>query len=113
MRFVGWFVKRSTWRDPIQFLTITVFTNYSEFTVCWLRQSQMQQILIWLAVAFNKLHKQMSRNFQFFQCVIFVMQIIMHGDEVARIASHLVMSLGLHWDAADFSALSAAIGTFR
>lgn len=39
--------------------------------------------------------------------------VIMHGDEVARIASHLVMSLGLQWDAADFSALSAAIGTFR
>ncbi|KAG5345681.1 DEFI6 protein, partial [Acromyrmex heyeri] len=39
--------------------------------------------------------------------------VTMHGDEVARIASHLVMSLGLQWDAADFSALSAAIGTFR
>ncbi|KYQ50930.1 Differentially expressed in FDCP 6 like protein [Trachymyrmex zeteki] len=39
--------------------------------------------------------------------------VIMHGDEVARIASHLVMSLGLQWDAADFLALSAAIGTFR
>ncbi|XP_014474106.1 PREDICTED: differentially expressed in FDCP 6 homolog isoform X1 [Dinoponera quadriceps] len=37
----------------------------------------------------------------------------MHGDEVARIASHLVMSLGLQWDATDFSALSAAIGMFR
>lgn len=39
--------------------------------------------------------------------------VTMHGDEVARIASHLVMSLGLQWDAADFSALSAAIGMFR
>jgi len=38
---------------------------------------------------------------------------MLHGDEVARIASHLVMSLGLQWDAADFSALSAAIGMFR
>ncbi|XP_011645865.1 differentially expressed in FDCP 6 homolog [Pogonomyrmex barbatus] len=39
--------------------------------------------------------------------------VIMHGDEVAQIASHLVMSLGLQWDAVDFSALSAAIGMFR
>ncbi|XP_011869366.1 PREDICTED: differentially expressed in FDCP 6 homolog isoform X2 [Vollenhovia emeryi] len=39
--------------------------------------------------------------------------VIMHSDEVARIASHLVMSLGLQWDAADFSALSAAIEIFR
>ncbi|EZA50538.1 differentially expressed in FDCP 6 homolog [Ooceraea biroi] len=39
--------------------------------------------------------------------------VVLHGDEVARIASHLVMSLGLQWDAADFSALSAAIGMFR
>ena len=37
----------------------------------------------------------------------------MHSDEVARVASQLVASLGLCWDAADFSALSAAIGTFR
>lgn len=37
----------------------------------------------------------------------------MHTDEVAQIASHLVTSLGLQWDAADFSALSAAIGSFR
>lgn len=37
----------------------------------------------------------------------------MHTDEVAQVASHLVTSLGLQWDAADFSALSAAIGTFR
>ncbi|XP_011175513.1 differentially expressed in FDCP 6 homolog [Solenopsis invicta] len=38
---------------------------------------------------------------------------VMHGDEVAQIAAHLVMSLGLQWDATDFSALSAAIGVFR
>jgi hypothetical protein len=38
---------------------------------------------------------------------------MLHGDEVARIASHLVTSLGLQWDAVDFSALSAAIGMFR
>lgn len=37
----------------------------------------------------------------------------MHSDEVAQVALQLVMSLGLCWDAADFSALSAAIGTFR
>jgi len=37
----------------------------------------------------------------------------MHGDEVARIASHLATSLGLQWDAIDFSALSAAIKMFR
>ncbi|XP_020290918.1 differentially expressed in FDCP 6 homolog [Pseudomyrmex gracilis] len=39
--------------------------------------------------------------------------VTMHSDEVAQIASHLVMSLGLQWDAADFSALSVAIGMFR
>ncbi|XP_047358027.1 differentially expressed in FDCP 6-like isoform X1 [Vespa velutina] len=39
--------------------------------------------------------------------------IAMHTDEVAQVASHLVTSLGLQWDAADFAALSAAIGTFR
>ncbi|XP_072746248.1 differentially expressed in FDCP 6 homolog [Anoplolepis gracilipes] len=39
--------------------------------------------------------------------------ITMNGDEVARIASHLAMSLGLQWDAIDFSALSAAIKMFR
>lgn len=38
--------------------------------------------------------------------------VTMHGDEVARVASHLATSLGLQWDVADFSALSAAIGTF-
>lgn len=37
----------------------------------------------------------------------------MHSDEVARVASQLVTSLGLSWDSTDFSALSAAIGTFR
>ncbi|KAG7208916.1 hypothetical protein KM043_015096 [Ampulex compressa] len=39
--------------------------------------------------------------------------VTMHGDEVARVASHLVTSLGLQWDGADFSALSMAIGMFR
>ncbi|GAB1868627.1 Differentially expressed in FDCP 6-like protein [Camponotus japonicus] len=39
--------------------------------------------------------------------------VTMHGDEVARIASHLATSLGLQWDAIDFSALSAAIKMFR
>ena len=111
MKFAGWFVKRSIWRDPIQFLTIIVFTNCSEFTVCWPRRIQMQQILIWLAVAYNKLYKPMS--LAIFDVSLLVIQVTMHGDEVARIASHLVMSLGLQWDAADFSALSAAIGTFR
>lgn len=37
----------------------------------------------------------------------------MHGDEVAQIASQLATSLGLCWDAVDFSNLSAAIGSFR
>lgn len=37
----------------------------------------------------------------------------MHGDEVAQVASHLVASLGLQWDSADYSALSEAIGMFR
>ncbi|XP_011506408.1 PREDICTED: switch-associated protein 70-like [Ceratosolen solmsi marchali] len=39
--------------------------------------------------------------------------VTMHSDEVAQVASQLVTSLGLCWDATDFSALSAAIGTFR
>ncbi|XP_028047431.1 switch-associated protein 70-like isoform X2 [Monomorium pharaonis] len=39
--------------------------------------------------------------------------VIIHSDEVAQIAAHLVMSLGLQWDATDFSTLSEAIGVFR
>ncbi|KAJ8679914.1 hypothetical protein QAD02_015701 [Eretmocerus hayati] len=39
--------------------------------------------------------------------------VTMHSDEVARVASQLVISLGLSWDATDFSALATAIGTFR
>ncbi|XP_015597393.1 differentially expressed in FDCP 6 homolog [Cephus cinctus] len=39
--------------------------------------------------------------------------VTMHADELAQVASQLVTSLGLNWDANDFSALSAAIGTFR
>ncbi|XP_058803327.1 switch-associated protein 70-like [Phymastichus coffea] len=39
--------------------------------------------------------------------------VTMHSDEVAQVASQLVTSLGLCWDAVDFSALSAAIGNFR
>ena len=71
MKFAGWFVKRSIWRDPIQFLTIIVFTNCSEFIVCWPRRIQMQQILIWLAIAYNKLYKPMSSAIFDNQCVAF------------------------------------------
>lgn len=71
MKFAGWFVKRSISRDPIQFLTIIVFINCSEFTACWPRQIQMQQILIWLAVACNKLYKQMSLTIFDNQCIAF------------------------------------------
>ncbi|XP_012265997.2 differentially expressed in FDCP 6 homolog [Athalia rosae] len=39
--------------------------------------------------------------------------ITMHSSEVAQIASQLVTSLGLHWDATDFAELSAALTSFR
>lgn len=40
-------------------------------------------------------------------------QITMHSSEVAQIASQLVTSLGLQWDANDFAELSAALTSFR
>ncbi|XP_012275121.1 differentially expressed in FDCP 6 homolog [Orussus abietinus] len=39
--------------------------------------------------------------------------VTMHSEEVAEVASYIVTSLGLQWDATDFSALAAAIGMFR
>ncbi|XP_015110154.1 differentially expressed in FDCP 6 homolog [Diachasma alloeum] len=39
--------------------------------------------------------------------------VTMHSEEVAHVASQLVTSLGLRWDSLDFSALSAAIGSYR
>ncbi|XP_014212272.1 switch-associated protein 70 isoform X2 [Copidosoma floridanum] len=39
--------------------------------------------------------------------------VTMHSDELSRVASQLVTSLGLHWDAEDFAALSSSIGRFR
>lgn len=70
----------------------------------------MRQILFRLAIYFfvNKCISLLD-----VQYIIFVLQITMHGDEVEQIASHLTMSLGLQWDAMDFSALSAAIKMFR
>ncbi|KAK7870719.1 hypothetical protein R5R35_009871 [Gryllus longicercus] len=40
-------------------------------------------------------------------------QVVAHPAEVGAVASQLVTSLGLAWDAADFEALAQALGAFR
>ncbi|KAF7995151.1 hypothetical protein HCN44_004623 [Aphidius gifuensis] len=46
--------------------------------------------------------------------IVMMIIVTMHSDEVAKIASHIVSSVGLEWDSVDFTLLSSSIGgTFK
>lgn len=120
-----------TFEQYIYYLQKEVFSSLTETTPIQTCRSLEEGIdeICWLVcrkIYLNRTHPifQDHSVYQLFRifCLLAEMEadvtdssylVTANSDEVARIASQFVTSLGLNWDPLDFSALAAAIGNFR